>query len=351
MNRLKRAVLWATLIAVMLLMCLSIYGAFLGAERAQAFFNSLPLAVYWLGLAVLLAAGILVFHRLRHVPSLLLMHLGCILVLAGGMWGSQAGHAIQRRLFGFDRIAKGQMAIREHSEDNRVMVADANDTRELPFSVRLKDFRMEYYTPGSLHVHSPDGQSWKLPAEPGAKLRLSDEIGTIAVARVFENFKVSTQDGKRLYYDAPGGSNPALELTLERPDGSSVTGHVFERFPPMFPMAVELSMSYRRTVRDYVSELEIVDDGDVRTAKSIEVNRPLHYGGYHFYQHSYGDDGHGEYTVLMVVSDSGLGLVYGGYAMLAAGVFWHFWGRRVLTAIRNRRPVERIPADTQEQHG
>ena len=39
MNRFKRVVLWAALIAIVLLVLLSIYGAFLGAERAQAFFN------------------------------------------------------------------------------------------------------------------------------------------------------------------------------------------------------------------------------------------------------------------------------------------------------------------------
>ena len=56
MNRFKRAMLWAALIAIILLVLLSIYGAFLGAERAQAFFNSLPLAVYWFALIGLLIA-------------------------------------------------------------------------------------------------------------------------------------------------------------------------------------------------------------------------------------------------------------------------------------------------------
>ena len=43
-----------------------------------------------------------------------------------------------------------------------------------------------------------------------------------------------------------------------------------------------------------------------------------------------------EYTILQVVSDSGLNLVYGGYVMLIAGVFWHFWGRRALIAVKSR---------------
>ena len=92
----------------------------------------------------------------------------------------------------------------------------------------------------------------------------------------------------------------------------------------------------------YTSELEIVKDGRVVAAKNIEVNHPLHYGGYHFYQQSYGEDRLGVYTVLMVVSDSGLNLVYSGYTMLIVGVFWHFWGQRIWAAVRRRQAA--VPA-------
>ena len=42
------------------------------------------------------SAGIALFRRLLRVPSLLAMHLGCILVLLGAMWGSRPGHALLR---------------------------------------------------------------------------------------------------------------------------------------------------------------------------------------------------------------------------------------------------------------
>jgi hypothetical protein len=109
------------------------------------------------------------------------------------------------------------------------------------------------------------------------------------------------------------------------------------------PGAAVLGGGYGRVVKDYISELEIVRNGNVVAAKNVEVNHPLHYGDYHFFQQSCGeDDPLGEYTVLMVVSDSGLYLVYSGYALLVAGVFWHFWGRRLLAAI----PTRRIAAPT-----
>jgi hypothetical protein len=347
MSQSRWAVLWAAVIAVLLLALLSVYGAFLGPDRAQAFFNSLPLEVYWFALAALLVSGIALFRRLLQVPSLLLMHFGCILVLAGGVWGSGAGHTVQKQLFGVARLPKGRMALRDGAEDNRITVADGNEIRVLPFLVRLKDFRMEYYDPGSLIIRSSDGRTWRLPATPGARLSLGDGRGTITVQSRFANFKLRQEDGRQVPYDAPGGSNPALLVSIVRPDGTSTQGYVFEQFPPVFSSPTELDLAYRRMVRDYISELEIVKDGKIVAAKDVEVNHPLHYGGYHFYQSDYGEDRAGQYSVLMVVSDAGLDLVYGGYVMLIAGVFWHFYGRRTVLAIKSRRRTASAEAGKQ----
>ena len=57
---------------------------------------------------------------------------------------------------------------------------------------------------------------------------------------------------------------------------------------------------------------------------AIEVNYPLHYGGYHFYQHDY-DVKDERFSVLHVTSDTGLYLVYFGFLLLCIGTIWHFW--------------------------
>ena len=167
MSRFRRAVLWAALIAVILLTLLSIYGAFLGADRAQAFFNSLPLAVYWFALTALLIVGLAVFRRLLQIPSLLLMHLGCILILLGGMWGSKAGHVMQKQLFGIDKVVRGQLRLKigDQTPISRVVVEDSNSVRELPFAVRLKDFRMEYYEPGEIIIRESRGAGLEAPGK------------------------------------------------------------------------------------------------------------------------------------------------------------------------------------------
>lgn len=334
MNRFRRAVMWAALLLIILLTALSIYGAFIGAERAERFFNSIALGVYWLVLAVLLAVGIIVFRRLIRMPGLLLIHLGCIIVLAGGIWGSKAGYGLREKLFGISKIREGQMVIHEGTRENQVMIGSARETAELPFQVGLKDFRMEYYKPGQLLVQSRQGKRWSIPAEIGNEYPLDEQHGTVKILRSFENFKIKKEDGKNVYYDDPQpGSNPALEVQINPPDGDAKTRYVFELFPGHAHAEDKLSLRYQRVISDYVSELQVIKDDKVVAEKDIEVNHPLYYGGYHFYQHSY-DDKAGRYTVLMVVSDTGLNLVYAGYLMLCIGVLWHLWLRHLLKAIK-----------------
>jgi hypothetical protein len=86
-----------------------------------------------------------------------------------------------------------------------------------------------------------------------------------------------------------------------------------------------LRMAKRRgPIRDYKSRLVALEEGQQVATKDIEVNDPLHYGGYHFYQYDY-DHERGQFTILSVRSDSGLWPVWAGFFLLCAGMFWLFW--------------------------
>ena len=231
--------LWVPLIVIILLIFFSIYGAFLGSEGAQNFFNCPVLMAYWFVLGLMLIAGSIIFRRL------LLIHIGCILVLLGAMLGSDAGHGFRQKLLGINKIRKGQMLIYQGQESNKVKTEKDSQIKELPFSIRLKEFRVDYYEP---------------------------------------KYQRYSED----------------------------------KFLP----------SYRGAVRDYISSLAVIENGKTVAEKDVEVNHPLHYGGYYFYQHSY-DAQDGQYSVLMVVSDTGLGLVYAGYVVLCASIIWHFWLRDI----------------------
>jgi len=404
--------MWAALALIILLTAFSIYGAFIGAARAEQFFNRIPLAVYWIAFTILLIVAMNVFPRLIRVPGLLLMHAGCILILAGGMWGSRAGHALQKKFLGIEKIRTGRMTIYEGQSDNHVIVENEDQdylfslqpefesdldhrivseelrhefekhqmalsqnvkvmvkpegnawviadnlrayiarkensalniydpTKELPFSIGLKDFRIEYYEPVYLEIETSPGQNLRIPAEVGQECELGGELGKAKIVRAFENFKMSIEEGKRVAFDDPRpGSNPALEIEITDPNGEVTTQYVFSLMPGFGHTQSKVKLTYSRPVNraisDYVSELEVVRDGQVVAEKDIEVNHPLYFGGYHFYQVDY-DHEAGQYTVLSVQSDTGLQLVFIGYWALCIGIIWHLWLRHVFARIKSK---------------
>lgn len=355
MNKFRREVLWAALVLIILLTVFSIYGAFIGAARAEQFFNRIPLAVYWASFAILLIVAINVFPRLVRVPGLLLMHAGCILILAGGMWGSRAGHALQNKILGNEKIRTGRMVIYEGHRDNKVMQGD-RQIKELPFSIGCKDFQITYYEPAYLEIETDEGQTQKVSADVGLEHDLGSELGTVKVIAEYRNFKMSLKNGKRIAYDDPSpGFNPALEVQITAPDGKVSTQYVFPQMPGFGHAQGKLKLTYKgpmpRMVSDYISKLEVVKDGQVVAEKDIEVNHPLSFGGYHFYQSDYDHVAH-QYSVLSVYSDSGLRLVFIGYWMLCIGVLWHMWLRHMsvarVSSLGTRRSKNESPRDNRQ---
>jgi len=169
MNDMKRIMLWATLVLIIVLTGLSIYGAFLGAERAKVLFNSAPLVLFWIIFLILLVFGLFTFKRLLRSPGLLLIHAGCIAILLGGMLGSGAGYHIRETWFGQKLIPQGMLAVATGQANNQVYTgkdgyvvinggphlfdyktqqarptAGDKDIMTLPFDIHVDDYRVEY---------------------------------------------------------------------------------------------------------------------------------------------------------------------------------------------------------------
>ena len=81
---------------------------------------------------------------------------------------------------------------------------------------------------------------------------------------------------------------------------------------------------YPTRISDYKSKVTVFEEGEMVTSKIIEVNHPLTYKGYTFYQADY-DKEEGRYTVLQVVKDPGVWLVMFGFACLLLGVIQKFY--------------------------
>ena len=69
MTNFKRFIMWVVLIMILILILFSVYGAFIGTSRAADFFNTLPLAIYWITFIALLALGIGIFKKPNQFPT------------------------------------------------------------------------------------------------------------------------------------------------------------------------------------------------------------------------------------------------------------------------------------------
>jgi hypothetical protein len=149
--------------------------------------------------------------------------------------------------------------------------------------------------------------------------------GTVTILETYQNLKLRMDNGQMVPYDQPGSDeNPAVRLLFRYPDGTEEKRYVFANSPGHSQSDGRWGLQYQRMIKDYFSDLEVVENGQVVERKTIEVNYPLYYGGYFFYQDSY-DSAEMRYTVLRVTSARGLVAVFLGFALVVAGSFWHFW--------------------------
>lgn len=237
----KKRVLNNIILLVLVLMTgACVWGAFLGSEHAGRIAGGSFVAFFGLALLLLFLFSFVRYRFLLERPGLLMIHAGCVAILAGGLWGGAYSH--DRRL---ENVTIGDKSLR-YGKIYKSVVQIA---------------RRDYID----SLHQTDSHNRQLLARLGFKVFLSD-------------------------------------FSIEQyPDGQ---------------------------IKDYISEIMVIaDSGQHFGPYEVEVNKPLYFGGYHFYQHDF-DHERGEFTVLTVVSDDGLWLVYAGYFMLLSGVFWHLWLER-----------------------
>jgi len=73
------------------------------------------------------------------------------------------------------------------------------------------------------------------------------------------------------------------------------------------------------SVRDYISTLSVIADGKKVQTEAVEVNYPMEYAGFRFYQSDYRPEDP-TFSGFQVVRDSGLWLVYLGFIVNMLGV-------------------------------
>jgi len=337
----------------LLLAVLSVIPTFLGPEAATNWFTSVGGATLWWGFGLLMVGGIVAIASLRKRFGLLAMHVGMLLVITGAMWGSPLMHRLRAGLWDDERITDGFVIVDEGESTDVVFDSFGKEIGHLPFEVYLEDFWIEYYpvldtdpwqfTVEALNFAGPFPQQqtqkvrWalnKVADLPLCDVRMTvtdyqlGQYGEGSDAPVLPEAVVGLERGdktaERSFQPKPGMEHGQLPLAglYENANAWHAAGSPTLHFHPPLPV-----------IRDYKSAVVARKDETELARKTIEVNAPLHVGGYHFYQYDY-DHSAGRYTVLSMVSDSGLSCVYVGFILLFGGLIWHVLAPRRQAAQR-----------------
>jgi ResB-like family len=282
----------------------------------------------------------------RRALGSMLTHLSILLILAGG---------VVRGLWG----DSGYLELRE----GRTVTQFATDrgARPLPVALQLARFQIETYSDAAADDPASGRNAQKLVIEwPARNLQavIPAETGTVGsltphgqspspantfrvqVLKYVPDFAIDTKTHE-VSSRSGEPNNPAILVAVNGPDYQNHRW-VFARFPD-FTMHEDGSLgrpSPLRLVYDagsgagsavpagriksFKSTLNLVSDGKVAGVRTVEVNRPLRFKGYTFYQTGYNPDDL-SWTSLRVVRDPGVPLVYAGFILMIAGLFVVFY--------------------------
>ena len=335
MKNIKLILLKCSLFLIIFFMITAIIGAALGTQRAKDLCNSLALQILWAMWVIALLSGFLFFPKMRKNASLLAIHTGVLLIIIGSILSSQFGHKLIAKITGKEKIPQANMIIFEGQKENRVIIMPGERIAHLPFYIKLTDFKIRYYTPGDIIFVTRNNNVHTIAAIVGNQIEIKN-YGIFKITRIFKNFKMRLENGHPVIFDSrKQGENPAVEIIRINPNSQSETYYIFSRYPDFSKAPEDLKIIYYRQIKDFISDVQVIQNEKVILSQSIRVNHPLHFGGYHFYQLSY-DEKEEKYTILLVVSDSGLIIVWAGYALLGLGTVWLFYIGNVIFFIRNR---------------
>ena len=250
----------------------------------------------------------------------ILNHLGLFLALTAGILGTGD---LQR------------LSINTYEGKPSWIATDAQKNQvELPFAFYLKDFLIEEYNPKLALV---DNKTGSIAHNNGKNLYLVEKGETY----YFNNFEVTINEflptsvrlGDRYHKVNELGSPPSAKVTVKNVENDSIqtawisSGSFSQPFE-----SLKISEQYSIVmtipeVKKFSSDIDILTKEGERISTVLEVNKPFKYKGWKIYQLSY-DDKMGKWSnlsVLELVKDPWIPLIYIGIFMMIAGAIYMFW--------------------------
>jgi hypothetical protein len=260
--------------------------------------------------------------------SFVLNHAGLFITLLAAILGSSDFHRLQMV------TTKGNAEWRAMDENQRLV--------ELPLAIELDSFGIEEYAPKLMLVDPFTGQT--LPKENPLILTIEkiplkfDMMGwQIEVEKMYDMAgSIDDTDTTRFVeYHSPGATTAILvsvfnpKKNIRKKDWISCGSYLF----PLRPLALDSNLFLvmpQREPKKFTSKVTVFCKNGQTFKSTIEVNKPFKIKGWNIYQLSY-DEEKGKWStvsILELVRDPWLPLVYAGFAMMIAGAVALLFGKR-----------------------
>lgn len=240
-----------------------------------------------------------------------LVHLGVLIILAGA--------ALTWKM-----ALRGKMLLEVIGAPERTaMDNEAMPSFNLPFSVRLDDFNLEYEGEPEHLIRlqrKKDGWEQILKVQPAGRYEVPG-TDLVVEAGAFNPDLVVGDKGVTQRSIEP--RNPAMQVSLIRGGKKSKPVWLFMLFPGMHQEDLPVEMTYHyepAPLKQYVSEVTLLSpDGKELKKGKFWVNSPLRYAGWSLYQSGY-DPENAKTSILEVSRDPGVPVVYTGFGILMLGL-------------------------------
>ncbi|SDW07327.1 respiratory nitrite reductase specific cytochrome c biogenesis protein NrfK /respiratory nitrite reductase specific cytochrome c biogenesis protein NrfL [Lutibacter oricola] len=250
----------------------------------------------------------------------ILNHLGLFLALVAGMLGTGD---LQR------------LSLNTFENKHSWVATDINNKEvELPFAVYLNEFLIEEYNPKLALI---DNVSGEVVENDGKNLYLINKDEDY----IYKNYQVNVEKfhtssgriGDRYMPVSDIGSPPSAYLSVKNIENDSIVkGWIScgSFAHPYQSLKLDSKYSFVMTIpeaKKFSSDIDIVSKEGDKTKTVLEVNKPYKYNGWKLYQLSYNEKmgKWSKLSVIELVRDPWLPVIYTGIFMMIAGAFYMFW--------------------------
>lgn len=302
--------------------------------------SSLPF-VASLGLVLMnlaLAVGKRIYPWEQGTFPFLLVHAGLLLGL-----GSAAA--------GAGEVIRAQCVLFRDTDFTSVAFQSKEHSLELPFGLKLLDFRLDTFPPTLLLVRQTDTKTPQILAgHKFVSVGMEETIGPYTF-RIEEQMPASAMPPP-MATNKPSSSPVAIKISVWNENGTilksgwMIADHRISGESGLPIGDHDLVLMQSGSPKLFESRVQIhTPDGKTQEA-ILQVNKPLSVSGWRLYQTGY-DDRSGatsQYSIIEAVRDPSLPAVYTGLFLLLAGCTIHLWNVAKRVATVERQPEGRAEA-------